>query len=72
MKHGIPARYQAKSDGLVYICPICDKPTDFNEAEIRYPKGPHAIDKISEGNYRWQCCHCKAWHRRNHESVLKP
>lgn len=60
-----------KTRTLPYICPICEKPTGFDEAEIRYPKGLHAIAKISEGNYRWKCAHCGAWHRENSPTVLK-
>lgn len=62
----------SKADSVAYICPICDKPTGFDEAEIRYPRGIRAMDKISKGNYRWKCGHCGAWHRRNSETLIAP
>lgn len=70
MNYGFKKHLDHLRNKVAYVCPICDKPTDFNEVAVRYPKGPHAFDKISEGNYRWQCSHCKAWHRRNKENIL--
>jgi transcription initiation factor IIE alpha subunit len=72
MNYGFKKRLDNLRDSVAYVCPICEKPTGFNEAEVRYPKGINAMEKISEGNYRWQCKHCQAWHRHNHETPIKP
>lgn len=70
MNYGFKMRLDARRDSVAYVCPLCEKPTGYNKAVIRYPKGLHALDKISNGDYRWKCSHCGAWHKRNNEEIL--
>lgn len=73
MAHHLRYAFQVAAEECRYLCPLCEKPTPPNEANVTYRKGDtlEARDSFGATRVLWKCKHCGATHRDGSEKLVK-